>query len=208
MRPRHGSRGRRSTVAVTIGMVLLSGALAAIGGFVIATGLEDGLRGFLSGYGFSGILIAFLAKTIRSSSWSSPSLRAPIETGRSLQVFYQYRSRWFSSSKPSSSQRSPPPNSSSGTPSTDLEVRVMRFRRQLDCELAGHGNALRARALGLIIGERAGVLSLTAEGLMMVVTVGRGRLHCARRLSDLARDRHVCASLCRSCSRSWSSCCA
>lgn len=79
------------TVATTLGVVLLSGALAAVGGFVIATGLEGRLtQGFYRGYGFSGILIAFLA-------YNDPLIVAVVaflvallfDTGRSLQVFYQ-----------------------------------------------------------------------------------------------------------------------
>ena len=79
------------TVAVTIGMVLLSGALAAIGGFVIATGLEGRLtQGFYRGYGFSGILIAFLAKNDPLIVMVVAFLVALLfDTGRSLQVFYQ-----------------------------------------------------------------------------------------------------------------------
>jgi len=78
-------------VGVTIGAVLLSGALAAAGGFVIATGLEGRLtQGFFRGYGFSGILIAFLAQNDPLVVAGVAFLVALLfDTGRSLQVFYQ-----------------------------------------------------------------------------------------------------------------------
>jgi ABC-type uncharacterized transport system permease subunit len=89
--PRKAPAAGVPIVGITIGMVLLSGALAALGGFVIATGLEGRLtQRFYRGYGFSGILIAFLAN-------NDPLIVALVaflvallfDTGRSLQVFYE-----------------------------------------------------------------------------------------------------------------------
>jgi ABC-type uncharacterized transport system permease subunit len=71
--------------------VLLSAASAGLAGFCIVAGEEGRLtQGFYAGYGFSGILIAFLAR-------NSPLLAIPVAvafawlvvTGQSLQVFYQ-----------------------------------------------------------------------------------------------------------------------
>jgi general nucleoside transport system permease protein len=78
-------------VKVTVGAVLLSGALAAAAGFVIASGLEGRLtQGFYRGYGFSGILIAFLARNDPLVVTVVAFLVALLfDTGRSLQVFYQ-----------------------------------------------------------------------------------------------------------------------
>jgi general nucleoside transport system permease protein len=77
--------------AITVGAVALSAAMAGLGGFVIVAGQEGRLtQAFYEGYGFSGILIAFLART-------DPAIAALVAvliallfvTGRSLQVFYQ-----------------------------------------------------------------------------------------------------------------------
>jgi general nucleoside transport system permease protein len=78
-------------VGVTVSAVLLSGALAGIAGFVIASGLEGRLtQGFYRGYGFSGILIAFLAQNDPLIVAAVAFLVALLfDTGRSLQVFYQ-----------------------------------------------------------------------------------------------------------------------
>jgi ABC-type uncharacterized transport system permease subunit len=71
--------------------VLLSGAASGLAGFCIAAGEEGRLtQSFYAGYGFSGILIAFLAR-------NSPLAALPVAlamawlfvTGQSLQVFYQ-----------------------------------------------------------------------------------------------------------------------
>jgi simple sugar transport system permease protein len=71
--------------------VLLSAAAAGLGGFCIIAGEEGRLtQAFYVGYGFSGILIAFLAR-------NSPLIAIPVAlafawlvvTGQSLQVFYQ-----------------------------------------------------------------------------------------------------------------------
>lgn len=77
--------------SVTLGAVLLSGGLAATAGFVITAGDAGRLtQNFFEGYGFSGILIAFLAR-------NDPFLIAMVaflmallfDTGKTLQVFYQ-----------------------------------------------------------------------------------------------------------------------
>jgi ABC-type uncharacterized transport system permease subunit len=78
-------------LGVTVGAVLCSGALAACAGFVIATGLEGRMtQAFFRGYGFSGILIAFLAQNDPLIVAAVAFLVALLfDTGRSLQVFYQ-----------------------------------------------------------------------------------------------------------------------
>jgi ABC-type uncharacterized transport system permease subunit len=78
----------RATVLIS---VLLSAACAGLAGFCIISGEEGRLtQSFYVGYGFSGILIAFLAR-------NSPLIAVPVAlafawlvvTGQSLQVFYQ-----------------------------------------------------------------------------------------------------------------------
>lgn len=71
--------------------VLLSGALSALAGFVIATAQEGRLtQSFFQGYGFSGILIAFLARNNPVAAMIVAVLVAVLfVTGRTLQVFYQ-----------------------------------------------------------------------------------------------------------------------
>ena len=71
--------------------VLLSGALAGLAGFMVAAGQEGRLtQAFYNGYGFSGILIAFLA---RNNPLAASVVAVIVATlfvaGRSLQVFYQ-----------------------------------------------------------------------------------------------------------------------
>lgn len=78
-------------VAVTLGAALLSGALAGMAGFVITAGVEYRLtQGFFTGFGFSGILIAFLA---RNSTIGTVLVALLVATffiaSQSLQVFYQ-----------------------------------------------------------------------------------------------------------------------
>jgi general nucleoside transport system permease protein len=77
--------------AVTLTSVLISGALAALAGFVIAAAQEGRLtQSFFEGYGFSGILIAFLARNNPIAAAVVAVLVALLfVTGRSLQVFYQ-----------------------------------------------------------------------------------------------------------------------
>jgi general nucleoside transport system permease protein len=71
--------------------VLLSGTLAGISGFVVVAGQEGRLtQAFYQGYGFSGILIAFLARNNPLAATVVAILVAALfVTGRSLQVFYQ-----------------------------------------------------------------------------------------------------------------------
>jgi general nucleoside transport system permease protein len=83
-------------VGVPIGLVtlvsaLFSGALSALAGFVIAAAQEGRLtQSFFEGYGFSGILIAFLARNNPIAAMVVAILVAVLFiTGRSLQVFYQ-----------------------------------------------------------------------------------------------------------------------
>jgi simple sugar transport system permease protein len=77
--------------AVILSSVMLSAAAAGLGGFCIAAGEEGRLtQSFYVGYGFSGVLIAFLAR-------NNPAATIPVSlaiawlfvTGQSLQVFYQ-----------------------------------------------------------------------------------------------------------------------
>ena len=77
--------------AVMLISVLLSGALSALAGFVIATAQEGRLtQSFFEGYGFSGILIAFLARNNPIAAMIVAVLVAVLfVSGRSLQVFYQ-----------------------------------------------------------------------------------------------------------------------
>jgi ABC-type uncharacterized transport system permease subunit len=71
--------------------VLLSGALSGIAGFVIVAGQEGRLtQAFYAGYGFSGILIAFLARNNPLAATVVAVLVAALfVAGRNLQVFYQ-----------------------------------------------------------------------------------------------------------------------
>ncbi|TLX58451.1 ABC transporter permease [Stutzerimonas nosocomialis] len=74
-----------------IGTVLLSGAMAGIAGFMVIAGQEGRLtQSFYQGYGFSGILIAFLARNNPLAALVVALLMAMLfVAGRSLQVFYQ-----------------------------------------------------------------------------------------------------------------------
>lgn len=78
-------------VAVTLAAALISGALAAGAGFVLVAGHEGRLtQSFFTGYGVSGVLIAFLAR-------NNPAIAALVAllvavlfaAGQNLQVFYQ-----------------------------------------------------------------------------------------------------------------------
>ncbi|NML32351.1 ABC transporter permease [Paraburkholderia antibiotica] len=76
---------------IVVGTVLLSGALAGFAGFAIAAGRENRLtQDFYSGYGFSGILIAFLARNNPvAAGIVALVIAALFVAGRSLQVLYQ-----------------------------------------------------------------------------------------------------------------------
>lgn len=71
--------------------VLTSAALAGMSGFLVAAGQEGRLtQGFYQGYGFSGILIAFLARNNPLAAALVATLVATLfVAGRNLQVFYQ-----------------------------------------------------------------------------------------------------------------------
>ncbi len=78
-------------VPVTLAAVLASGALAGVAGFAISAGIEYRMtQSFFLGYGFSGILIAFLARNNPLATIPVAFLLAILfVTGQSLQVFYQ-----------------------------------------------------------------------------------------------------------------------
>ncbi|MDK2778860.1 MAG: ABC transporter permease [Pseudomonadota bacterium] len=71
--------------------VLMSGALAGLAGVMITAGQEGRLtHSFYNGYGFSGILIAFLARNNPLAAIATALLIALLFiAGQSLQVFYQ-----------------------------------------------------------------------------------------------------------------------
>jgi simple sugar transport system permease protein len=85
----------RANAVPVIGMTLLavfvSGGLAGLGGFLVAVGQEGRLtQAFYVGYGFSGILIAFLARNHPIAASVVAMLVAMLfVAGRNLQVFYQ-----------------------------------------------------------------------------------------------------------------------
>ena len=71
--------------------VLVSGGLAGVAGFAVAAGQDGRLtQAFYQGYGFEGVLIAFLARNNPlAASVVAVLFAALLVTGRSLQVFYQ-----------------------------------------------------------------------------------------------------------------------
>ncbi|RYF81785.1 MAG: ABC transporter permease [Comamonadaceae bacterium] len=76
---------------LVLAAVLLSGALSGLAGFAVVTGQEGRLtQAFYVGYGFSGILIAFLARNNPlAASGVALLVAALFVAGRNLQVFYQ-----------------------------------------------------------------------------------------------------------------------
>jgi ABC-type uncharacterized transport system permease subunit len=78
-------------VAVVLGSALISGALSGIAGFAISAGVEYRMtQSFFVGYGFSGILIAFLAgNNPIGAVFVSLFVAVLFVAGQSLQVFYQ-----------------------------------------------------------------------------------------------------------------------
>ncbi|MFT4268514.1 MAG: ABC transporter permease [Xenophilus sp.] len=76
---------------MVLAAVLLSGGLSGLAGFVVCTGQEGRLtQSFYAGYGFSGILIAFLARNHPlAASGVALLVAALFVAGRNLQVFYQ-----------------------------------------------------------------------------------------------------------------------
>lgn len=80
---------RTGQIAATV--VLASGAIAGLAGLVIPSGMEGRLtQGFFEGYGFSGVLIAFLAQSNPLAAGVVAVLVATLfVVGQSLQIFYQ-----------------------------------------------------------------------------------------------------------------------
>jgi ABC-type uncharacterized transport system permease subunit len=78
-------------VVTTLAAVLVSGSFAALAGYGLTAGQEGRLtQSFFVGYGFSGILIAFLARNNPPVALIVAVLVAMLfVTGQSLQVFYQ-----------------------------------------------------------------------------------------------------------------------
>jgi general nucleoside transport system permease protein len=79
------------TGRIVAAVVLTSGAIAGLAGFVVPSGMEGRLtQGFFEGYGFSGVLIAFLAQNNPLGAGIVAVLVAVLfVTGQSLQIFYQ-----------------------------------------------------------------------------------------------------------------------
>ena len=77
--------------SAVLAAVLISGALAALAGFVISSGSTGRLtQGFFEGYGFAGVLIAFLARNNAVAAAVVAVLVAMLfVTGQSFQIFYQ-----------------------------------------------------------------------------------------------------------------------
>ncbi|MGX5775586.1 ABC transporter permease [Methylorubrum zatmanii] len=89
--PRLGRAQGLPMTGVVLAATLLSGALAGVAGFAICAGVEHRLtQSFAAGYGFSGILIAFLARNnplaVLVVAFAVGML---FVAGQSLQVFYQ-----------------------------------------------------------------------------------------------------------------------
>lgn len=76
---------------IIFGAALLSGAMAGAAGFAISAGIEYRMtQSFFLGYGFSGILIAFLSRNNPFAAILVAMLVAVLFiAGQSLQVFYQ-----------------------------------------------------------------------------------------------------------------------
>jgi len=79
------------TGRIVAAVVVASGAIAGLAGFVIPSGMEGRLtQGFFEGYGFSGVLIAFLAQSNPLAAGVVAVLVATLfVVGQSLQIFYQ-----------------------------------------------------------------------------------------------------------------------
>lgn len=89
--PRMAAAMGLPVAAITLGAALFSGALAGVAGFAISSGVEYRMtQYFFVGYGFSGILIAFLA---RNNPLAAILVAFAVATlfiaCQSLQVFYQ-----------------------------------------------------------------------------------------------------------------------
>ncbi|MCJ2043880.1 ABC transporter permease [Methylobacterium sp. J-078] len=88
--PRLGEGQGLPMTRVMLAAALLSGGLAGIAGFSICAGVEYRMtQSFFSGYGFSGILIAFLARNNPLGAFVTAILVGVLfVAGQSLQVFY------------------------------------------------------------------------------------------------------------------------
>lgn len=80
-----------SVTGIVCAAALLSGALAGVTGFVISAGVEYRMtQSFFLGYGFSGILIAFLGRNSPlGAALVAVFVAVLFVAGQSLQVFYQ-----------------------------------------------------------------------------------------------------------------------
>lgn len=89
--PRMATAMGLPVVAITLGAALLSGALAGVAGFAVSAGAEYRMtQGFFVGYGFSGILIAFMARNNPIGAILVALFVATLfVASQSLQVFYQ-----------------------------------------------------------------------------------------------------------------------
>ena len=89
--PKMASAMGLSVASLVGGAALLSGALSGIAGFVISAGVEYRMtQSFFLGYGFSGILIAFLGRnSALGAAFVSVFVAVLFIAGQSLQVFYQ-----------------------------------------------------------------------------------------------------------------------
>ena len=78
-------------VMLTLSSALLSGAISGVGGFVVSAGIEGRMtQSFFLGYTFSGILIAFLARSnALIAILVAVFVGVLFVAGQSLQVFYQ-----------------------------------------------------------------------------------------------------------------------
>lgn len=96
LRVLHGNSAMAHSIGIRVGVAILmvtilSGALAGICGFVVSAGIESRMtQSFFMGFGFSGILIAFLARDNPIGILIVSVLFATLVIGgQSLQVFYQ-----------------------------------------------------------------------------------------------------------------------
>ena len=92
----HGNTEMAQSIGIRVGIsifvvTIISGALAGICGFAISAGIESRMtQSFFVGFGFSGILIAFLARDNPVGVLIVSVLFAILVIGgQSLQVFYQ-----------------------------------------------------------------------------------------------------------------------
>lgn len=88
--PRLGEAQGLPMTRVMLAAALLSGGMAGIAGFTICAGVEYRMtQSFFNGYGFSGILIAFLARNNPLGTFVTAILVGVLfVAGQSLQVFY------------------------------------------------------------------------------------------------------------------------